>query len=287
MRMLPPEPTSIVVRANGLEHHVLRWQALTEPRGIVALVHGFMDAAGTWDRVGPALAESGFVVLAPDMRGFGRGPRAPAGSYYHFVDYVADLCALLPKEPISLVGHSMGGTIVTYFAGAFPERVQKLVVLEGLGPPDNPVNVGPDRMRRWVDEVERTKERRERTMTHDEALDRLCGNHPNVPRDVLASRIPHLVEDVEGGRVKWRFDPLHRTTSPVPFFADLYREFAKRITCPVMFVSGGPNGFHPPDEEARLAAFSNLRRVELATAGHMMHWTEPTALTASLLGFLA
>jgi pimeloyl-ACP methyl ester carboxylesterase len=153
---------SLRVRANGLDHHVLEWPCGTEhpPRGTVLLVHGYMDAAGTWDLVAPRLATAGYRVLAPDMRGFGDGARAPEGAYYHFTDYafdLADLVAEASPEPVSIVGHSMGGNIATIFSGAFPERVARFVSLEGLGPPDNPVEVGPIRVRRWIDGVRRPR----------------------------------------------------------------------------------------------------------------------------------
>src|SRR4051794_668300 len=108
-----PTPTSLRVHANELDHHVLEWEASGSRRSTVrtvVLVHGYMDAGGTWDLVAPALAAKGFRVLAPDMRGFGDGARAPKGSYYPFVDYVFDLADLVdplsPGEPIALVGHS-------------------------------------------------------------------------------------------------------------------------------------------------------------------------------------
>ena len=61
--------------------------------------------------------------------------------------------------------------------------------------------------------------------------------------------------------------------------------FARHVTCPVLFVSGGPLGWHPADEEARLRSFRTLERVEIDDAGHMMHWTHPEELSASLLRF--
>jgi pimeloyl-ACP methyl ester carboxylesterase len=125
------------------------------------------------------------------------------------------------------------------------------------------------------------------TFSREEALLRLAANHANVPREVLAHRLPHLVADAGDGRVRWRFDPLHRTTSPVPFFARLFSEFAKKITCPVLYVSGGPTGYHPPDEDERLLAYPNLTREEIPDAGHMMHWTRPDELVRLLHGFLA
>jgi pimeloyl-ACP methyl ester carboxylesterase len=266
------------IAANGLEHHALVWPG---HGSTVVLVHGYMDAAGTWDRVAPTLAESGHRVVALDMRGFGEGPRAPRGAYYHFADYIFDLAdaieVLSPSEPVQVVGHSMGGTIATLYSGSFPERVAKVALLEGLGPPDTPPEIGAARMRHWIDQVRRVRanananananrEGAAPTLTLEEARRRLAGNHPNVPPDVLEHRL---------------------TTAPVPFVASLYREFARKITCPVLFVSGGPTGFHPPDEEDRLAAFAKLERAEIADAGHMMHWTKPDEVARVLLRFLS
>ena len=287
---------SLRIRANELEHHVLEWvprspSASAGPFAArtVVLVHGFMDAGGTWDLVAPALAAQGLRVLAPDMRGFGDGARAPKGSYYHFVDYVFDLAdlvdALAPGEPIALVGHSMGGTIATLFAGTFPERVARLAVIEGVGPPDNPFEVGPIRMRGWIEQVRASRARghSQPTFSPDDALRRLAANHQGVAEEVLAHRLPHLAADAGAGRVAWHFDPLHRTTAPMPFFANLLIEFIKKVTCPVLFVSGGPKGYHPPDEAQRLAAFAHLHRAELPEAGHMVHWTQPEALAPLLI----
>ena len=150
---LSPVPQILRPRANGLEHRVLEWTDGTsdDPRSArrhttVLLLHGYMDAAGTWDLVAPTLARAGFRVLAPDMRGFGDGARAPRGSYYHFPDYVADVAALVAAlaadAPLALVGPSMGGVVATLFAGAFPEKVAAVANLEGLGPPARPLRPG-------------------------------------------------------------------------------------------------------------------------------------------------
>ena len=301
----PISPASRAVPANGLEHRVLEWSpgaaaAAGSPVRTVLLVHGFMDAGGTWDLVAPALAARGFRVLAPDMRGFGRGARVSDGAYYHFVDYVFDLAdiadTLSPGEPLAVVGHSMGGTIATLFAGTFPERVARLAIIEGVGPPDNPFEVGPVRMRGWIEQVRSLRGKRAAgpTLSSEDALRRLSANHPRVPPEVLVHRLPHLASSVRaassagGGEdeLAWNFDPLHRTTAPMPFFAKLFVEFAKKVTGPVLFVSGGAHGYHPPDEDERLAAFAQLTRAELPSAGHMVHWTEPEALSKLLLDHL-
>ena len=276
------------VLANGLLHHVLEWTA-AEPRATALLLHGFMDAAGTWDMVAPQLADAGLRVLAPDLRGFGDGARIPPGAYYHFPDYVADVAALVDalvpaRSPLVVVGHSMGGTVATLYTGAMPERVAWLVLAEGAGPPDSSHAHSPERMRRWIEEVRSTHARGERSMpSREDALRRLVGNHPRVAREVLATRLDALARDLPDGRVAWKADPLHATRAPMPFFAESFNEFARRATCPVLFVSGGPLGWHPPDEDERVACFRVRERVEIPDAGHMMHWTRPDEMARLIL----
>ena len=250
-----------------------------------------MDAAATWDLVAPLLAARGHHVVAMDMRGFGDGARIASGGYYHFADYIFDVAdlvdAVLGNASLHVVGHSMGGTIATMFAGTFPERVSKLALLEGLGPPDNTPDAAPDRMRTWIEGVRKTKGIPPKPLANEEdAFKRLALNHRTVPPELLRTRVPWLTVRDEHG-LRWKSDPLHRTISPVPFFASIYKAFASRITCPVLAVSGGSEGFHPADEAERLAAFRSLALVEFPGAGHMVHWTRARELSEKLVDFFA
>jgi pimeloyl-ACP methyl ester carboxylesterase len=283
------------IRANGLDHRVLAWEpARPRPTGGTAfLLHGYMDAAATWEKIARRLAGAGLRVLAPDLRGYGDSARTPPGSYYHFPDYIADVADLVdqlaPGAPLLLVGHSMGGTVASLYAGAFPERVTRLALLEGIGPPDTPFDSMPDRMRSWIDQTRALRERGEGASkilaSREDALRRLSGNHRGVPAEILAAHVDELLAVDGAGRLAWKGDPLHKPMSPMPFFAQGYIAFARRVTCPTLYVSGGPRGFHLPDEDARLGAFAKLERFEIADAGHMMHWTRPDALAERLLAF--
>jgi pimeloyl-ACP methyl ester carboxylesterase len=287
-------PDSRVVALRGLRHRVLTWEPPSdvEASGLtVLLVHGFADAAGSFDLLAPLLTRAGHVVVAPDLRGFGETSWVGDGGYYHFFDYVGDLDGLvgvLAPPKLAVVGHSMGGTISTLFSGARPSLVHRLALLEGFGPPDNDVRYAPDRATKWLDDMRKDGGRsgQKAFASMDEAIKRLAVMHAKVPRELLATRAAHLVKENADGTLSWRFDPMHRTTSPQPFYADTYKAFARRVTCPVLAVSGGPEGFHPPDEEDRLTAFARLTKHDLPDAGHMMHWTKPRELADQLLAFL-
>ena len=270
-------PESIRLVANGLEHHVLVWNATaararasTPPTAL--LLHGFMDAGASWDLVAPPLAEAGLRVIAPDLRGFGDTARVAPGGYYHFPDYVFDVAelvdALVPGQaPIVVVGHSMGGTVASMYAGMLPARVSRLALLEGAGPSPIDPSYTPERFAAWLEGVRDVRARGERPMqSREEALRRLTINHPRVDPQTLRSRLPGLLRELDDGRVVWKADPLHTTRSPTPFFSSVYQAFAKRVTCPVLFVSGGPSGW-APEEEAATFCLRELRAPRARRAG--------------------
>jgi pimeloyl-ACP methyl ester carboxylesterase len=287
-------PTRERRRGFGLDLCVHRWvdDEAASSGVTLLLLHGFLDAGSSWDLVAEYLAARGHSVLAPDLRGFGASERIASGGYYHFPDYVADVDALvrgLAPERLCLVGHSMGGSIACLYAGACPARVERLVLMEGLGPPAMPPSLAVDRVRRWLTQLADPSETAPRLMSGaDEALRRLAKNHGGVDRAVLASRLPHLTRLRADGRLEWAHDPLHRTIAPTPFWADAFRCFLGEIRCPVLFVSGGATGWHPSDEAERLAALARAPRVAtLEDAGHMMHWTRPGEVASLLADFIA
>jgi pimeloyl-ACP methyl ester carboxylesterase len=117
-------------------------------------------------------------------------------------------------------------------------------------------------------------------------MKRLSANHPRVPEEVLATRLDVLLRELPDGRFAWKADPLHGTRSPIPFFAESFKEFARRVECPTLYVSGGPLGWHPPDEKERIACFRRLSQVDIDDAGHMMHWTHPDRLAEAIAHFV-
>ena len=282
------------VAVRGLAFRVHRWEPETTARASMLLLHGFLDAGATWDLVAPQLAREGYRVLAPDLRGFGESEWVPASGYYHFPDYVADVDALsrallAPSDSLVLVGHSMGATVAALFAGARPERVAALALLEGVGPPAGPPRLTLDRTRAWLRQLEAraesTRPARGKLASLDDAVLRLALHHPTIPSELLASRARLLTRQRDDG-LQWAHDPLHRTVSPTAFHVEAFSAFLAEVKAPTLFVSGGPDGWHPEDEQARLAALGGpLERAEIPTAGHMLHWTAPDELARVLAGF--
>ncbi len=290
--MLVPSAVESFVVANGLRHHVLEWdgRAPGDARPTIVLLHGWLDLAWSFELLGAALARAGRRVVSFDFRGFGETEWAPAGGYYHFPDYVLDVDSLLPllapgEAQVDLLGHSMGGTVAMLFTGARPKRVRRLVLAEGLGPPD----LGPeqlvDRTVSFLDGVARTRQTPPRPIASvDDALTRMRLQNPELP-DGLGRLLAEKNTVAKGDARQWRFDPLHRTSAPSVFRVDQLRGFLARIQQPALAIAG-QRGFRLSDEATRLALFPDARLVELPGAGHMMHWTHPALLAETVAAFL-
>ncbi|NND74624.1 MAG: alpha/beta hydrolase [Ilumatobacter sp.] len=110
---------------DGLRQLRRHWAA-DDPRAALLLVHGIGEHSGRYEHVGEAFAESGIDTLAADGRGFGRTAGRP-GHVDSFDEYVDDVADLLSERrtlgvPVILMGHSLGGLIVTtYLVGDHPQ----------------------------------------------------------------------------------------------------------------------------------------------------------------------
>ncbi|MHA7165884.1 alpha/beta fold hydrolase, partial [Burkholderia pseudomallei] len=131
------QSVSDFVTVRGVKLHVRRWGRPDAPT--LYMLHGWMDVAASFQFVVDALAGD-WQVIAPDARGFGLSDwpvAAQGGGHYWFHEYLADLEALIdhytPDGEVNLVGHSMGANVVCLYAGARPQRVRRVVDLEGFG----------------------------------------------------------------------------------------------------------------------------------------------------------
>jgi len=104
---------------------------------LVILLHGFPDCWHCWSSVIPTLVKNGYLVVAPDLRGYNLSDK-PAGVASYSVDVVAsdinDLVTYYNKKSAIVVGHDWGGVAAWTFAQSYPEVIEKLVVLNASHP---------------------------------------------------------------------------------------------------------------------------------------------------------
>ena len=260
--------SSLFLPVRGLRYHIRCWGPETaEP---LVLLHGGRDASATFQFMVDGL-EGEWRVLAPDWRGHGKSGRAPHG--YWFPDYLGDLDAileqLLPGRPVPLVGHSLGGNAACTYAGLRPERVSRLVSLDGFGLTDPGPQAAPAQLRRWLGTWREPPPPHKAYDSVAPMADRLRRQNPRLSEAKALFLASGLSERLEDGRFVWAFDPRHRAP-----FATLHRkaEWAAclaEVRAPALFIAsdrpfppalaGEPGGL-----AARVAAISGARFERIA-----------------------
>lgn len=296
------EARSETITLRGLRTHLNVWgdaSLVTPDRPALVMLHGWMDVGASFQFVVDAMHPDRYVI-APDWRGFGTS-EAPAGDCYWFPDYLGDLDtlleALLPRQQVDLVGHSMGGNVAMLYAGIRPQRVRRLVNLEGFGLPDAPPQLAPKRYRQWLDELKAPPRLQSYTSLEAVAA-RLRRTNPLLPPERaawLAPRWSRREVDAATGEAKWVLlaDPAHKLTNPVLYRKDEVMACWKLIHAPLLWVDGDRTdiekwwGGHYSAEEfhARLAVVANVQKHRLSPAGHMLHHDQPQALAERLTAF--
>jgi pimeloyl-ACP methyl ester carboxylesterase len=286
----------------GLRYHLLHWgdaTLATPARPTLVLLHGWMDVGASFQFLVDALAAVEGPLrhaVALDWRGFGSTEGGTA-DHYAFNDYLGDLDALLdrlaPGARVDLLGHSMGGNVAMLYAGLRPERVRRLVNLEGFGVPEVPPEDTPTRLVRWLDELKTAQ----RLRPYDDAAavaDRLRRNAPWLRADRAAWLALQWSAPGADGRWHLRADPAHKRVGPTVARRDETIEAWRRIRAPLLWIESSNTDvekwwegrFRRSDFESRLAAVPEVERHRLGDCGHMLHHDRPEALAELLAAFL-
>jgi pimeloyl-ACP methyl ester carboxylesterase len=267
------EPVSHYYYSHRLKLQFWDWGQNGKPS--LLLVHGGLDHARNWDWVARALREH-FHVYAVDLRGHGNSAWAP-GALYSIPEYVLDLSALadvLDDFPVYLIGHSLGGILTLMYAGIYPDRVGKVVAIEGLGlPASHRVHrPAPERMRTWIDNVRQTERREPRSYPNLEAaVARMHEANPHLFTEVARHLTLHGTNWNADGSLSWKFDNYVHCFPPYGHNIEDFRAVFGQITCPVLLFWGMESWLPDPETDVRAAAIPNHRIVKVPSAGHWVH----------------
>ncbi len=290
--MKPSRSEFLTVR--GLRTHVRHWGREGAPT--IFMVHGWMDVAASFQFVVDCL-EGDWHVIAPDWRGFGLSERTHSDTYW-YPDYLADLDAILDHysagRAVNLLGHSMGGNVVGMYAGVRPERVRRLINLEGFGMPATQPGQAPGRYAAWLDELRETTSLRAYPSRAAVAA-RLQKTNPRLSDQRAAFLAQHWSAPNEAGEWEILGDPAHKKRSPLLYQLEEVMACWRAISAPVLWVEAEHTNMWQwlgPKEEARAEIDrrrANLARVStrlMPDAGHMLHHDQPELLARMIEEFL-
>ena len=270
----------------------------------MVLVHGIQDFALSLEPIAEAFRDR-YRVVSYDLRGHGDSDNSGIYSIaHHLADLQAILNALDLQRPV-LVGHSLGGQIVCHYAGLFTEVPRCVVSIEGLGPPMRDFEMPADRRRarerRIVESLLRPSGEGRSIPSRQHALRQFRRNHPRLAPGQAERLVDLGTEPHSEGGLRWKWDTRVQTTW-ISFSTRVTEERWGWIDCPVLVVTASSGAefwsrrraisveearMDPAELERRLGFFRDCRHVEIAEAGHMVHYDRPFELVEAMADFLA
>ncbi len=273
---------------DGLRLHYWEWGDPKEETFV--FVHGSRDQGRSWDHFLQALLDRGVPIshaVAIDLRGHGDSEWPNTSRGYQHEDFLSDLAGLLKhleKKPVSLIAHSLGGSMCLLYAGMFPDRVKRMVLLESLGPfarsDDEVPNILAERLsgRDYV-EIPFPHE------SLEAAAKAIQKTFPLIP-DQAALHMARHGTNSKGGRFRWKHDPVLRYRSTTVMSEGQIEAFIRRLQCPILFVYGTESDFMKSVRGPRVKLFPNAKIVPIQGAGHHIPHEKPAELAEVVAPFL-
>ena len=270
-------PSSHIYFSQRLRLHYVDWGNPDGPP--MLLIHGGRDHCRNWDWVAEHFAKD-YHIIAPDLRGHGDSQWEASGNYTQ-ISYVYDIAQLLQQKnmhDVTVIGHSLGGAIALMYTALFPERVKKLVAIEGMGPSPSlaakqaEISIN-DRVRCWVDDMQKLSGRLPRSYdTLDDAFKRMRDENPHLSEEQARHLTLHGANQNEDGTYSWKFDNYVRVFSMSGLPNEEVKKMYGEISCPTLLMRGEESWASDPVADGRTQCFNcPIEYQSFANAGHWVH----------------
>lgn len=270
-------PEDKFVQANGMRLHYLDWGNHDKPK--MLMLHGGAQSAHSWDFFALAMRDH-FHIVALDQRGHGDSDWSEAGDYATPF-YVADINAftdLIGFDRFVLIGLSMGGRNAYGFTATYPEKVQRLIVID----------VGPDMQAEGRRHIREFLEGTETFDSFDWLVERVKRYNPRRPEEQIRGSLLNNLKQMPDGRWTWKHDRRRgiRRDSGGELNEAAWEDLA-RITTPTLIVRGAESNMLSPETATKMRhAVQNSQLVEVPKAGHLVQGDNPVGFEEVVRQFL-
>lgn len=259
----------------------------------VLCAHGWLDNAGSFDALAPML--EGFRIVAFDFPGHGQSDhRAPEASY-HFIDTVGlffNIADALGWATFSLLCHSMGACAAALVAGTRPQRIERMVLLDGFGPTSAPPQKAPENLAKSLKEQKILASKSSRAFASPAKAIATIAKVHGVSEDSAALLMGRGLEkvDADGDHAPyWRFtyDLRLRGATQLYLSEPQVIAFFGAIECPTLLIR--PDQGWPIQLEQiqpRLDAVADLEMLHVE-GNHHVHLDHPERIYKAIQDFLS
>ncbi len=267
--------TDRFVTLNGLRFHYREWGDPAAPPLVV--LHGVSSHARTWDTFAEAMA-SRYRVLTLDQRGHGESDWADDYAPERRVEDLAAFADALGLEKLSLLGLSMGGICAYGYGAKYPERLEKLVI----------VDIAPELETTGMRRIGQGFAQLSEFDDPEQAVAQSRAANPRPPEDALRHRVLNNLKQRDDGKWVWRYDPNVSGVTrgprqdPEPVWASF-----RAITCPALLIRGAESDLLGRAAAERMTReMPNCQLVEVPNAGHSVPLDNPPGFLAAASAFL-
>lgn len=236
----------------------------------VIILHGLFGMSDNWMTVAKKLADNYRVIVA-DLRNHGNSPRSETWNYKVMAEDINELSENTGAEKFHLIGHSMGGKVAMEFAQKFPEKLEKLVVVD-IGPKAYPVHHQHIIDALYKVDVENIKSRQDAEKALETEL-----------RDwgVRQFLLKNLARNRGGYQWKFNLDIINRHIENVGAATD-----RKEVETPTLFIRGERSDYiRSEDGQAIRQQFKNSTIVSIKESGHWVHAEKPEEFLTTVIKF--
>lgn len=264
--------------------HVRRWGDRSAP--ILFMLHDKMDVSASFQFVIEEFSKS-WNIIAPDWRGFGKSEKHDRP--YSEIECLSDLDFLMnsysPSNPVSVIGHGMGGYFACFYAALYPNKINKIVSLDGFGSNFLTKYTNNNLFRQWV-ENRKTKPSTKWFPDRGSLTRHLMRNDKYLTANRAKYLSFYLATDLHVG-LTWKADPWHLLPT-IPMCGVLEtNEIWKTIECPILLLSSEQstlskriNKFDAEFSKQKMC-LKHFSEIVIEKSTHMLHYDNP-ALVAEL-----
>jgi pimeloyl-ACP methyl ester carboxylesterase len=250
-------------------------------------LHGWLDNAASFGALAPLLA-SRFHVVAVDLPGHGRSGHRPPGGWYHYVEYLADIQAVVSAlgwRRYSLLGHSLGGATASIFAAAQPDAVETLVLIESLGPLTAAPDAALEQLRRGMSQRAGFSAKSLRVFP-DMSLAVRARMQANALSEAAATALVERGLAAVPGGWSWSSDARLTLASPLRYTEAQIQNILRGIAAPTLVVLAQPTTPYLPETmmRARAACVADITMQHLP-GNHHLHLENAAPVAAAILAF--